>query len=349
MSLLAAWTHDLDPCALHAFGRCLVRWYGLSYVLGFAAAWFLVREMTRRGRTRIDDPAKAADLIFAAAIGAVAGGRLGYVVLYDPELLWTFDASPPWWGLFMINRGGMASHGGIAGVIVAAWWFARREKIGFFHATDLVALAAPAGLFFGRLANFINGELLGRVVAAPGEPAPWWAVRYPQELLTGHAPDLTVEQQVELARIADEIAPTADTAYAKLAALIDAVQRGAPGVAERLAPLLAARHPSQLYQAAAEGLILGAILWIAWARTRVVGVAGGLFVLVYGALRVATEHWRLPDDHLAAPEPLGLSRGQWYSLAMIVAGAILLWRALRRNERVEAPKAGADDQAAPAS
>jgi phosphatidylglycerol:prolipoprotein diacylglycerol transferase len=349
MSLLAAWTHDLDPCAVHAFGRCLVRWYGLSYVASFVAAWLILRELIRRGRTRMSDPGRAADLVFAGAVGAIAGGRIGYVLLYDPQLLWTFGSAPPWWGLLMINRGGMASHGGIVGVIVAAWWFARREKIGFFHATDLVALAAPAGLFFGRLANFINGELLGRVVAPPGEPAPSWAVRYPQELLTGHAPELTLGQQAELARLASDVAPGADTAYAKLVAVVDAVQSGAPGVAERLAPLLAARHPSQLYQAAAEGLVLGAVLWIAMARTRLVGVVGALFVLVYGALRVATEHWRLPDDHLAAPEPLGLSRGQWYSLAMIVAGVLLLWRAIKRGERMEAPASEASDQAAPAS
>ena len=348
MSLLAAWTHDLDPCAIHAFGRCVVRWYGLSYVLGFAAAWLIIRTLAARGQTRLSDPAKAGDLVFAAAIGAVAGGRLGYVLLYDPALLVTFESSVPWWGLLMINRGGMASHGGIAGVIVAAWWFARREKIGFFHATDLVAVAAPAGLLFGRLANFINGELLGRVVARPGEPAPWWAVRYPQELLSGHAPELSAEQEAELARLAYDAAPGAETAYAQLRAIVEAAQSGSAEMIERVTPLLAARHPSQLYQAAAEGLILGALLLVIWSRPRLVGVVGAVFLLAYGALRVATEHWRLPDDHLATPEPFGLSRGQWYSAAMALVGAGLLWRALKRGERVEPADRAPVDQA-PAS
>jgi phosphatidylglycerol:prolipoprotein diacylglycerol transferase len=245
----------------------------------------------------------------------------------------------------MINRGGMSSHGGIVGVILAAWWFARREKIGFFHATDLVAVAAPAGLLFGRLANFINGELLGRVVAPPGEPAPWWAVRFPQELLSGHAPELTSEQEAELARLAYDVAPNAENAYAQLRAIVQAVQSGSAEVIERVTPLLAARHPSQLYQAAAEGVVLGVLLLVIWTRTRLVGVIGATFLLVYGLLRVATEHWRLPDDHLTTPEPLGLSRGQWYSLAMILVGALLLWRALRRRERVGR---GSADQA-PAS
>ena len=329
--MLAAWMHDLDPCALHAFGRCLVRWYGLSYVAGFAAAWLVIRALTLKGRTGLKDPALAGDLVFAVAVGAVAGGRLGYVLLYQPSLLWSFGTSVPWWGLLRINDGGMASHGGMVGVIVACALLARREKLPFFHLTDLVALAAPIGLLLGRLANFINGELLGRVVAAPGEPAPWWAVRYPQELLSpAHAPPLTDAQSLELARLAYESAPEAETVGQQLGALIEAARAGGE-VAERLAPLLAARHPSQLYQAVAEGLVLGAVLWVVFMKARRVGVVSAAFLIVYGALRIITEHWRLPDDHLANPRPLGLSRGQWYSAAMIVAGAVIFWRVRRKT------------------
>ncbi len=323
---LAAWMHNLDPCAVHAFGRCVVMWYGLSYVMGFVAAWVIIRRLIVTGRTRLDGPVKAGDLVFGAAVGAIVGGRLGYVLLYDPQLLWSFGGGLPWWGVLRLNEGGMASHGGMVGVILAAILFARREKIPWLHATDLLALATPVGLFFGRIANFINGELLGKVVAAPGEPAPSWAVKYPQELLTGHAPELSEEQLDDLARLAYEVAPDALSRTDQLHAVIDAARLGTGEVAARLEPLLAARHPSQLYQAAAEGIVLGAVLWIIAKRTARVGVVSGMFLLIYGVLRIATEYWRLPDDHLAAPEPLGLSRGQWFSVVMLIVGALILLR-----------------------
>jgi len=330
MTLLAAWMHDLDPCAVHAFGRCLVQWYGLSYVVAFALAWFILRATIARKRSLIDDPMKAGDLVFGAAIGAVVGGRLGYVLLYQPSLLTDFGSSPPWWGVLALHEGGMASHGGMVGVIVAAILFARREKIPWLHATDLLALAAPAGLFCGRLANFINGELLGKIVAAPGEPAPSWAVKYPQELLTQHAPALTPEQHNELAYLVYEVAPDATTKTEQLRAVIEAARDHATDIATRLEPLISARHPSQLYQAAAEGIVLGAALWVVAKKTTRVGVVSACFLLIYGVLRIATEHWRLPDDHLATPTPLGMSRGRWLSAAMIAFGVVLLWNAWKK-------------------
>ena len=105
------------------------------------------------------------------------GGRLGYVLLYQPSLLTDISSSPPWWGVLALHEGGMASHGGMVGVIVAAILFARREKIPWLHATDLLALAAPAGLFCGRIANFINGELWGRAADVP------WAMVFPRDEL----------------------------------------------------------------------------------------------------------------------------------------------------------------------
>jgi len=344
MTLLGAWMHDLDSCAVHAFGRCLVQWYGLSYVLGFGAAWLIVRAMIRTGRTRLENPLKASDLVFGAAVGAVVGGRLGYVLLYQPALLTSFGSVPPWWGVLALHEGGMASHGGMVGVIVACIIFARREKIPWLHATDLLALAAPAGLFFGRVANFVNGELLGKIVAPPGEPAPWWAVRFPQEMLTNHAPELSADQTDELARLAYEVAPDAMTRTEQVRAVIDAARTGAGDIATRFEPLLAARHPSQLYQAASEGLVLGAALWLIAKKTTRVGVVSAWFLLIYGALRILTEHWRLPDDHLAAPEPLGLSRGRWLSVAMLVGGAVLLWNTYEKKTNAAAGS-GSDEAA----
>jgi phosphatidylglycerol:prolipoprotein diacylglycerol transferase len=292
--------------------------------------------------------------------GVLIGGRLGYVLLYQPALLWTFEPGFPFWGLLMINRGGMASHGGMIGVLVGAAIVARgfrdergvrRGRVPLLHVTDSLALVAPIGLAFGRLANFINGELLGRIVARPGEPAPWWAVRFPQEHLTGHAPPMTDAQQVELARLAMEHALPSDpekgwfeVAYARV---LEKLQMGPPEVsariAERLEPLVSARHPSQLYQAFAEGLVTLAVLWFVFRRPRVPGVVSAWFLITYGLGRVVTEFWRLPDDHFAgtgfwdltSARPMGLSRGQWLSVLMVVAGIVLLiWVTRRGGEKL---------------
>jgi phosphatidylglycerol:prolipoprotein diacylglycerol transferase len=205
---------------------------------------------------------------------------------------------------------------------------------------DLVAMLAPPGLFFGRIANFINGELLGRIVTPPGIEGPRWSVQYPQELsgwlapgfrdAKSHTPELTDEQQRQLwslvskLRIGDEPWPVA----------IDRLIASAADYAQQLEPLLASRHPSQLYQAAAEGLVLGAVVWIVAMRPRKPGIIGSCFLLTYGVLRIATELVRLPDPGLE--RFLGLSRGQWLSAGMVGAGvACFLWSALRTSKPMD--------------
>jgi len=324
---LAAYLHRIDPFALRISGEFGIRWYGLAYLAGFLVAFLLLRALARRGRILLS-PTQVTDYVFAMVVGVVVGGRLGYVLFYQPALLWEFSADPPWWGLLAINRGGMASHGGMLGALAACWWFSKRQAVPTLHLLDLAALSAPAGLLFGRIANFVNGELLGRIVAPPGGPAPWWSVKFPQELLTRHAPLLSPQQQAQLAQLIERfrIRPEEPAALA-IERMIRAVQRrgqAADELARELAPLLAARHPSQLYQAAAEGIALGAALWLLWRRPRRPGVVTAWFLLLYGALRVLTELWRLPDDHLKAPRIMGLSRGQLLSLLMIVGGAVLL-------------------------
>ena len=324
----AAWLHTLDPFAIrftHSFG---VRWYGLAYLAGFLVGWWLLRVMARK-RWILLTPEQVGDTILALVLGVFLGGRIGYALFYQPSLFVTFSRDPPWWGMLAINQGGMASHGGMIGVILACLWSARRAGVGTLHLLDAVSLVAPIGLLFGRVANFINGELLGRVVAAPGEPGPWWSVRFPQELLTGHRPRLTPDQQAQLLALLDRTSPGWDQpagvgVRGALERLIDAVQHGTPGLAEQLAPLLAARHPSQLYQALAEGPVLLAALWLIWRRPRRPGVIGAWFLMIYGVLRIGTEYWRLPDDGLAVQRVLGLSRGQWLSAVMIVAGGTVL-------------------------
>lgn len=345
MSVLGAWLHTWDPFAVRVSGDFGVRWYGLAYIAGFLAGWMILNRLARRGRIAIA-PERVPDAIFTLILGVLIGGRLGYILFYQPSLLWSVSDRAPWWGALAITQGGMASHGGMLGVIGAAWWIAKREGAPFLHIADCVAFVAPVGLFFGRAANFVNGELLGRVAAPPGAPGPWWSVKFPQELLTGaapgegHRPELTVEQQAALQDLLNRARPPGmlesitpkGQYFEQVEALLRAIQRGAPEFVEGVAPLLSSRHPSQLYQAAAEGVVLGAALVWIWRVPRRPGVVGAAFLGIYGALRIATEFVRLPDDNLQVQRILGLSRGQWLSVAMLAACAALLWR-LRKSQR----------------
>ncbi|MFG0258257.1 MAG: prolipoprotein diacylglyceryl transferase [Phycisphaerales bacterium JB043] len=342
MPTLGSWLHTIDPFAIQISEGIGLRWYGLAYLAGFVAGWWILRRMAQRGRLALR-PERVLDHLFVLIIGVLVGGRLGYVLFYDIDLLTTFSDTVPFWGLLALNKGGMASHGGMIGVLLACWWIARSEGVRVTHVWDGVVLAAPVGLFFGRIANFVNGELLGRIVAMPGEKGPWWSVRFPQELLSGHAPVLTEQQRLMLGDLLEEASPSAlmadagfpDVYTAQAVSLIDLVQRGVGDYGERLAPLLAARHPSQLYQALTEGLVLGLVLMLVWRWRPKPGVAASCFLLVYGAMRVLTEVWRLPDDRYLSDGGggviAGLSRGQWLSVVMIGIGALMLVWALRRG------------------
>ena len=347
MPTLAAWVHDWSPFLVRFTEGFGLRWYGLSYAAGFLAGWMIIRWFARRGLTPL--PAhRVMDALTILVIGVVAGGRLGYVVFYEPSLLWTLSASPPWWGLLQLNRGGMASHGGIIGVIVASGVVARgfktdvatgaggREgKTSWLHVLDLTAIACTPGLGFGRLANFVNGELLGRIVTPPGTDGPWWSVRFPQEVLSGHEPALTAEQQGSLEGIVESVRLPTEGFEGGYERVLRLLQSGPREVRERLTtevgPLLASRHPSQLYQAVADGLILGAVLWIVWWKPRRPGIVGAWFMIVYGVMRIATEVYRLPDAQFAQGRPLGLSRGQWLSVGMIAVGAVAIPVITRRG------------------
>ena len=347
----ASWLHTIDPFVFQFGPGVGVRWYGVAYLAGFAFAWWLLRALARR-RLILLTPEQAGDAMLALVVGVFVGGRVGYVLFYQPSLLFEFTSTLPWWSLLAINKGGMSSHGGMIGVVLASLWIARRTKTPPLHVMDLVVFSAPAGLFFGRLANFVNGELLGRIVALPGEAGPWWSVRFPQELLSAHAPDVTAEQQRELLSLLDVVAPgwTADNGVGYVGAvdqLITAVQRGSGDIQAQLAPLLAARHPSQLYQAVAEGPVIFVILALIWRLPRRPGVIGSWFLIIYGALRFITEHWRLPDDHLTVQTILGLTRGQWFSVIMIVIGVVMLTLVIPK--RNDSPIGGWGRRAEPAS
>jgi len=167
----AYWVHDLSPFLVRFSGDFGIRYYGLAYVFGFAGAWALLRLYHRRGRSPLGSDA-IADLMTYVIIGVLAGGRLGYFLLYQTAAV----ASDPL-VIFRVWEGGMASHGGFVGVAVAAWWWSRRHRVELLPTGDLIATVTPLGLLFGRLANFINGELPGKVTSVP------WAVIFPHNEL----------------------------------------------------------------------------------------------------------------------------------------------------------------------
>lgn len=320
-SMLAAYVHDLDPFAIHFTGNWGIRWYALSYIVGFVGGYLILKMLIQRGKVLLRSKEQAQDFIVAAAVGTMVGGRLGYCLLYRPELFVEFSSRPPFWGLLAINEGGMASHGGIVGLGLAGLWFARKHKLPALHLGDLIALTGPIGIFFGRVANFINGELFGRPA---GEAVPW-AVKFPQEM------ELWSTEQID--RLREALEPLGLRAASDgelIGRTIAMIQQGNAQVTQAVAPLLAARHPSQLYEALLEGLFIVVVLWPIWRVPRKPGVIGGWFLVLYAAVRILGEQFRMPDAHLGF-QALGLTRGQWLSVLMLVIGIICLtWWSRRR-------------------
>jgi phosphatidylglycerol---prolipoprotein diacylglyceryl transferase len=347
MLTLAQFYHDFQSTAF-TLGPLNVRWYGLSYIASFFIAFALLRWLSKRGSTPI--PAhRAADAMLIVGLGTIFGGRLGYALVYEPHLFVGFRNAFPYWDLFALQKGGMASHGGMVGIAIACWIVSRgfkydepalagqREgKSSLAHVSDVMCLLAPIGLFLGRCANFINGELLGKVVAMPGMPAPWWAVRFPQELAgwrgptqrEGHAVELSAEQLSRLQSLVASRALPTD----RWSDVIANILAKAGQLRPQLEPLLSARHPSQLYQAFAEGIVLMVVVWTVAAKKRTPGIVTGYWLITYGALRVVTEFWRLPDADLAIQRPWGLSRGQWLSVIMVIVGIAVLF-IVRKSKR----------------
>jgi phosphatidylglycerol:prolipoprotein diacylglycerol transferase len=251
---------QFDPVALQ-LGPLAVRWYGLMYLAGFVAFLWLGRRRAAAqpwhgmGATDLDD------LLFYGVLGVIVGGRLGQVLFYEPGYYLAHPLEIP-----AVWKGGMSFHGGFLGVLAAMALWGRKRGAGFFQVTDFIAPLVPLGLMAGRLGNFINGELWGRL-ADPGLP---WAMVFPQ---------------------------------------VDALPR----------------HPSPLYQAAGEGLLLFVILWRYSARQRPVGAVSGLFLVGYGVLRFLAEFFREPDPGIFGHSYL-VSMGQWLSLPMVGIGLFLLLR-----------------------
>jgi phosphatidylglycerol:prolipoprotein diacylglycerol transferase len=318
--VIAQYIHDLNPVALPIYGNLAVRWYGLAYLAGFVAGFLLLRHLARRSLWVLK-PEKTADFIAAAAMfGVFLGGRLGYVFFYQlPEQGWSKILSDPLM-IFRVWEGGMASHGGILGLVIFTWFYAKKEKVTWTGLGDGLCVVAPLGLFFGRVANFINGELYGRIV----EGVVPWAVRFPLSLMK--EPESV---QRDAWQACAEIEPSLVDAQS-METLI-AVARKNPEVSQTLGDFLPPRHPSQIYEGLLEGALLFAILW--WVRTRYKnapdGLLTGLFFALYAGFRIFGEQFREPDAALVG----SLTRGQFFSLFMFVFAALFLLHAWRGRER----------------
>jgi phosphatidylglycerol:prolipoprotein diacylglycerol transferase len=246
---------QIDPVLIH-FGPLQMRWYGLMYIVGFIVAYFLLISQSRQrklpmNRTEIED------LLTSCILGLVIGARVGYCLIYNPAY---YIAHP--FKIFAVWEGGMSFHGGMIGLLLTGWGYSIWRKKSFLMLADLGAMAATPGLFFGRIGNFINGELFGRTTDVP------WAMVFPN---------------------------------------------GGP----------LPRHPSQIYEALCEGLLLFVILYILSKKTQKHGIIISVFLFMYGLIRFALEFFREPDPQLGFI--LGpFTMGQILCVLMMVTGACLL-------------------------
>ena len=274
--MFAYYLHKLDPIIFRIYDNVGPRWYGLAYVLAFVSSYFLFLWLSKRGYADLP-PQRVSDFITGCALfGVIVGGRLGYVFFYKPEML----REPL--SILRVWEGGMSSHGGMFGLLLFTLYYARRHKISWLNLGDNLVVTAPLGLFFGRCANFINGELYGRIANVP------WAMQFPKELF-----DHPQEAERAVAACA-QIDPSLTTPEAIIGAV-----RSQPEVANALRSILSPRHPSQLYEAFFEGMALFAILWFVRTRTRQPnGVLTGLFFICYAIFRIVIENFREPDAEL---------------------------------------------------
>ncbi|MBL9076120.1 MAG: prolipoprotein diacylglyceryl transferase [Planctomycetes bacterium] len=329
-----------------------VRWYGLMYVVGFLAGhWILVR--LARARFFPVPPEAAGDLIFYCVFGVMLGGRLGYALFYQHDLLNPLNFLQVW-------KGGLAFHGGLGGVAVALWLFCRKHRIGWMRTGDACALAVTPGIFAVRCANFINGELYGRVTR-PGTGLAMQFPTDPQALRLLHIGDgwsmrdrelclqvaygkRTFAEVQPLLRTKDDFGVEID--WAAIAPRLDWQHvRSLTDVDGQ--PLVPYRHASQLYEALGEGLLVGLILLACYLLTRRRPLRPGryavLFLLGYAAVRASLELVRQPDSWLGEVF-LGLTMGQILSGGLVV-GAVLMWF---WPQRQAAAGGGAGDAVSPA-
>lgn len=328
---LASYLHNLDPFAIY-FGDYKIdgiRWYGLSYLCGFIVAYYLAKCVTINGKTSLKKE-KVADYIMACAIGVFVGGRLGYVLFYKPNLITDFTDTAPYWSVLAINKGGMASHGGMIGVLLATCYYGYKHKQNkehlneVMHYWDLSCFIVPMGLFFGRLANFVNGELYGR--PCPDDMP--FAVKFPQEMYDWTTTQ-NANQLIQLEATLKYLPLEAQnfSIESSIPTIIQKIQEGNTQIIKIVEPILTSRHPSQLYEGILEGIILFAVMLIAWAKPKKPLFISGIFAITYGSLRFIVEYFRTPDQHLIDAEfaTYNITRGQLLSIPLIALGLAFLY------------------------
>lgn len=334
--VFATYVHDLNPVIFRINDAIALRWYGLAYLAAFIAGAYLLNVLSKR-KLWVLPPGSAGDFIAAAAIfGVFIGGRLGYMLWYWPrEHGWSWVAEDPLL-LFKVWEGGMASHGGILGLVIFTWFYARKKKVSWFGLGDGLCVVAPLGLMFGRLANFINGELYGRVAHGVS-----WAMKFPNTLFDPKMEEYDFRGGA-LAAAADADPALAERfqewpdAYLGLKfEWMKQAQRSNDAVSEAIAPFLESRHPSQLYQAALEGLSLFLILWFVRVKFPKAphGVITGLFFIFYAIFRIIGEAFREPDSKLVLNGIL--TSGQFLSLFMIAGGAVFIGIAMKQGAKAK--------------
>jgi phosphatidylglycerol:prolipoprotein diacylglycerol transferase len=262
---------SFDPVAFR-LGPLAVRWYGLAYMVAFFAGWLILTRFDKRWGLELG-PDGRAESVLAAVIGVVGGARLGYVLFYGAGLYWREPVR-----ILQLWDGGMSFHGGLVGVLLAGLWVARRYKVPYLRITDAGAVAAPIGLFLGRLANFVNEELWGRVTTVP------WGVVFPK---AGPLP----------------------------------------------------RHPSQLYEAGLEGLVLFGVMLLLARRERPAGEITGWLLTLYAVFRIFVEFFREPDIQIGFLTG-GITMGQVLTVPVLIGGLWLLWHARRTRAAEVARPAG---------
>lgn len=327
--MLATYIHNMDPVIFDVAGPIKLRWYGLGYLMAFVLGYYLLRWQARR-KLWVLPAEKVADFIaYAAFFGVFLGGRLGYILFYQipkndfqgwQELL----ADP-----LMVIRvwdGGMASHGGILGLMIFTWVYAKRNKVSWTGVGDGLCVVAPIGIGLVRFANFINGELYGRVASGVA-----WAMKFPASLHEDLNHDqLAINEAYYACRQAAPELGGNELTYATIVAQA----RENPQLLQTLGGYLQARHPSQLYEALLEGVLLFTILFVVRLKFPKLahGVITGLFFLLYALFRIVVEGYREPDSAMIGM----LTKGQFYSSFMIIAGVAFLAYGIRKQLRHKA-------------
>lgn len=340
-TVFATYVHHLDP-VIFSFSEALsLRWYGMAYLAGFLGGYLLLKRLAER-KLWVLPPEKTADFIAAAALlGVFLGGRLGYIFFYQiPRDGWSSVLSDPL-VILRVWEGGMASHGGILGLVVFTYFYAKKHKVSWTGLGDGLCVVAPIGLLCGRIANFINGELYGRV--ANGVT---WAVKFPTALNDSKAPEWfrlneaisaavqTDQGFAEFVRAIPNEVPNAEKMSFLYQRLVE-ISRDSEPVRQAISPFLQARHPSQLYEGVLEGGLLFAILWVVRVRfpNAPNGLLTGLFFGLYATFRIFAEQFREPDAAWIIEGML--TKGQFLSLFMyLFAAAFLLFAWKRKGGKV---------------